>query len=205
MRNVLVVIFYSLFALFIIGGLAAHPIQDRESNIPDQFKGVLIGDIKVDGETITNTNIGAEGIERPNWVTNLPENKNGIIYFRGYAESNDEGDAESSAKMDFVLKMQEDGVLYPIPESSTSRYTANINRFTDTEAISVRAIFSDLKTIDMWMDSNEGIYVLCSCSGVEILDIKAKKTIEELVNEMDLMELLELYQTIIDSEKQNSE
>jgi hypothetical protein len=53
MKNVLVVIFYSLLSFLIIGGFAANPIQEdaRESKIADQFKGIWIGAIEVYGET----------------------------------------------------------------------------------------------------------------------------------------------------------
>ena len=113
--------------------------------------------------------------EQPVWVSgNMVYIDDGIVYFRGYAENSQldinrtESRAVINAQAQIIAYMKENDIEFPIPANARIRRSVN-SIIANSEGIvtSVRATFSDFKIVDSWIDSEGGMYVLCSSSGIE--------------------------------------
>ena len=114
---------------------------------------------------------GQEQNKAPDWVGKDPYVENGLVYSSGYAKT---GGASMSATIAQTRAMS--GLLIylgsntlpglpSIPEDAKrSTYTGNDN------GRKVEGTFSGVTRVDMFVDDDGGVYVLISCTGVEMND-----------------------------------
>jgi hypothetical protein len=126
----------------------------------------------------------AQNIKTPDWINNPVSIENGVIFFAGYSEAfrmtrvtllRAQRNAQNN-----LIKAIEDGELSelpPIPPDAKSRsfFSSIINNRK------VEGTISDISLLQIWEDENGGVYVLCSCTGVELQkEEQQEKSLEEM-------------------------
>ena len=136
-----------------------------------------------------------KNVEQPTWVSDeIIQMKDGIMYSFGYVENINwnfermERNAITYAQANAVSYLQNNSISYPIPTDARSRSTIYSTISINGNITNVQATFSDFKVLDRWIDSDGGIYILCSCTGVELP--QRQDTTHKALEELDIMELL---------------
>jgi hypothetical protein len=134
--------------------------------------------------------VHAQNTDAPDWINNSAYIENEILFFVGYSKSTmiyrmTFQLAQSNALKNLIQMIQNNELLElpPIPADAKSRST--FTNITDNGEVS--GTISDISIIEEWEDNDGGIYVLCSCTGVELNHVRESSS--KYLEETDLMEL----------------
>jgi hypothetical protein len=147
--------------------------------------------------------VNAQNTGAPDWINYSVFVENGLIFFVGHSEFRGMlrvtlNRARINAQNNLIEKIKDNELseLPSIPPGAESRST-----FSDiTNDRKVEGTISDISLLEIWEDDDGGVYVLCSCTGVELKqeDNDQEKSLED-------MDPMELYLYSLELEKQATE
>ena len=108
--------------------------------------------------------------EAPDWVGKDPYVENGLVYSSGYAKmavmTMSVTMAQQRAMGNLLSYLNSHTIpgLPSIPEDAKGRSTFTSN----VDGKKIEGTISGITVVDQWVDDDGGVYVLVSCTGVEV-------------------------------------
>jgi hypothetical protein len=142
----------------------------------------------------------------PEWVNTQPYMENGVLYFTGYSAPRRDTSmtyrlAVNNARSNLIRYLANTSSIEfpPIPADAEDISTFSIS--STVNGVKVDGRISGIRVYSDWTDENGGFYILCTCTGVEVI----RPETSQIQKSLEDMNPFELYMHSLELENQTND